>query len=307
MTAATKPTEPDNLALWNAVCKTDPAHTKRVNQRGGFTAIDAQYQFMEATRQFGPLGVGWGYVAGDPIFAQSMVVVPVTLWHGTRENSFGPIYGCAEMFGKHPDRDAPKKAETDAITKGLSQLGFNADVFLGRFDDNKYVEQVRAEFAANDANGKGEENPLREPEARAVLEGPHKSKTALRNAINGIIARVREAETTEDLDMLLRAERTTIAQATRYWPVLINGHPDIDEDVGLRGSVALKREELSDGSFKALIDSMKESTTLASFTNWVATNERFIDELSDAERRRFERERDAFEAGLMAVAKVNAG
>ena len=25
------------------------------------------------------------------------------------------------------------------LTKGLSKLGFNADVFMGRFDDNKYV------------------------------------------------------------------------------------------------------------------------------------------------------------------------
>ena len=58
-----------NLAIWNAVCRTDPKHTKRVNQRGGFTAIDAQYQIMEATRQFGPIGQGWGYIAGEPIFA----------------------------------------------------------------------------------------------------------------------------------------------------------------------------------------------------------------------------------------------
>jgi hypothetical protein len=36
---------------------------------------------------------------------------------------------------------------TDALTKGLSQLGFNADVFLGLYDDNKYVEAVRREFA----------------------------------------------------------------------------------------------------------------------------------------------------------------
>lgn len=37
------------------------------------------------------------------------------------------------------DHDAPKKALTDAITKGLSYLGFCADVFLGEFDGNKYT------------------------------------------------------------------------------------------------------------------------------------------------------------------------
>ena len=35
---------------------------------------------------------------------------------------------------------------TDAITKALSHLGFNADVFLGKFDDNAYVTAMRAEF-----------------------------------------------------------------------------------------------------------------------------------------------------------------
>jgi hypothetical protein len=45
------------------------------------------------------------------------------------------------------DSDAAKKATTDALTKLLSHLGFNADVFLKKFDDNKYVEQVAEEFS----------------------------------------------------------------------------------------------------------------------------------------------------------------
>ena len=133
------------MDIWDRVSKTDPAHTKKVNQRGGFTAIDAHYQIMEATREFGPVGVGWGYVCGSPIFNDAFVIVPVTIWHGSRDNTFGPIFGCAEMFGKRPDSDAPKKAMTDAITKGLSQIGFNADVFLGKFDDNKYIQERAAE------------------------------------------------------------------------------------------------------------------------------------------------------------------
>lgn len=135
----------DNMEIWNAVCETDPAHTKRVNQRGGFTAIDAHYQIMNATEQFGPIGTGWGYTVERMERMDQFVVVHVTLWHGDRSNVFGPVLGCSEMFGKRPDSDAPKKATTDAITKGLSQLGFNADVFLGKFDDNKYVQERAAE------------------------------------------------------------------------------------------------------------------------------------------------------------------
>ena len=107
---------------------------------------------MAATEQFGPIGIGWGYISGDPIIVDTLMVMPVTLWHGDRANTFGPMMGCEEWKDKNGrvDSDAPKKATTDAITKLLSQLGFNADVFLGKFDDNKYVQQMEREFAAKD-------------------------------------------------------------------------------------------------------------------------------------------------------------
>ena len=139
----------DNLALWNAVSKTNPAHTKHVGQRGGFTAIGANFQIMAATEQFGPMGIGWGYISDTPIVIDTLVVVPVTLWHGSRDNTFGPMMGCEEWKDKNGrvDSDAPKKATTDALTKLLSQLGFNADVFLGKFDDQKYVDKMKREFS----------------------------------------------------------------------------------------------------------------------------------------------------------------
>ncbi len=141
----------ENMRIWDAVSKTNPANTKTVNQRGGFTAINAHSQIMEATRQFGPIGIGWGYTAGDPIFQETLMFVPVTLWHGDRGNTFGPVLGCEEWKVKdRVDSDAGKKATTDAVTKLLSQLGFNADVFLGLYDDQKYVAQVKQEFAAQE-------------------------------------------------------------------------------------------------------------------------------------------------------------
>lgn len=148
-----KENENQNMKLWNTVSKTDPRHTKRINIRGGITSIDAQYQIQRATESFGPVGIGWGFISGQPIFFENdkkmpIVIIPVTLWHGDRENSFGPIYGACDLFIQNtkPDTDAIKKATTDALTKGLSLLGFSSDVFLGRFDDNKYVSQLMAEF-----------------------------------------------------------------------------------------------------------------------------------------------------------------
>ncbi|MCW1431366.1 hypothetical protein [Novosphingobium sp. JCM 18896] len=140
----------DNLRIWSKVEKTNPAHTKHVNQRGGFTAVSANYQILAATELFGPIGEGWGYTTDTPVIVDTLVMIPVTLWHGNRENSFGPMWGCEEWKDAKGriDSDAPKKATTDGLTKLLSQLGFNADVFLGKFDDQKYVEQMRREFAA---------------------------------------------------------------------------------------------------------------------------------------------------------------
>lgn len=292
----------DTMKLWNAVARTDPANTKRVNQRGGFTAINAHSQIMEATRQFGPIGVGWGYDCGEPIFRDHLVVIPVTLWHGDRMNRFGPIFGAAEFISDKGrlDSDAPKKATTDAVTKALSQLGFNADVFLGLYDDNKYVEQVAQEIQAE-----------KEPAAREKLDGPHASKTALRKAVHDLIGEVRKAQSGEAIDALLKGAKPTIAQATAQWPVLINGDPKIPEDVGLKGAVEQRRAEVPNAefspSFLELVNRMKECTTLAAVTSWSADNDLFIDELDDIERREFEAIRDQFEAGLMAQGNMVAG
>ena len=40
------------------------------------------------------------------------------------------------------DTDAYKKLETDTLTKALSRLGFNADIFEGLYDDPNYIRQI---------------------------------------------------------------------------------------------------------------------------------------------------------------------
>ena len=44
------------------------------------------------------------------------------------------------------DDEAPKKALTDAMTKAFSHLGVSADVFLGMFDNSKYVAAMKEKF-----------------------------------------------------------------------------------------------------------------------------------------------------------------
>jgi hypothetical protein len=133
----------NNMGLWNSVCETDPSHTKKVNQRGGFTAIDAMYQVQEATRLFGPAGIGWGWDFTLEYPPNDTILAIVTLWHGNRDQTIKQV-GQKGLGGQRVDEDAAKKAVTDGLTKCLSYLGFNADVFLGKFDDNKYVQALEA-------------------------------------------------------------------------------------------------------------------------------------------------------------------
>lgn len=138
------------MKLWNAVCKTDPKHTKKAAFGRDFTAIDPMYQVMCATRELGVAGDGWGWEIEDVKFLPTdQVCVLIKMWVKGHSSCFYQ-WGQTGMFNdndkKKPDNDCMKKATTDGITKCLSYLGFNADVFLGKFDDNKYVEKMKEEF-----------------------------------------------------------------------------------------------------------------------------------------------------------------
>jgi len=127
--------------IWEKVEKTDAKYTKDVSFGRKFTSICAYSQIKRATEIFGAAGEGWGWdfeiIPDDNIW-----VFKVSLWHGKKENVVNSFGCCDKIFKKKPDDDAPKKALTDGITKALSYLGFNADVFLGQWDknDNKYVQ-----------------------------------------------------------------------------------------------------------------------------------------------------------------------
>ena len=152
-----------NLELWNKVCKTDPRHTKKANVGGNkITSICPQYQRMNATEQFGSFGDGWGVI--DEMFSTKdfhdgtvLGSYNAKFWYilESDKKSF-PIYSNTKVAfntasGKYKiDEDWMKKCATDALTKGLSALGFNADIFLGKFDDNKYVQQVGQEAQEED-------------------------------------------------------------------------------------------------------------------------------------------------------------
>lgn len=130
----------DKLELWNKVCETNPADTKQVSFGRKFTAIDAYSQIRSATKQFGAYGENWGIREINHTFVPgtTMVLAVGTFFIPNGESVISSSIFYVSEKGK-PDDDFAKKLETDMITKALSRLGFNADVFLGKFDDNKYV------------------------------------------------------------------------------------------------------------------------------------------------------------------------
>jgi len=94
----------------------------------------------------------WIKLDGD-----TAVIADVTIWTGSSSNSFGPFSGCRKFFDSAKGRmaeDAPKMAITDGLTKALSHLGFNADVFLGEMDGNKYAADSKVKSIKLDGDGR---------------------------------------------------------------------------------------------------------------------------------------------------------
>jgi hypothetical protein len=145
-----------NMELWNEVEKTNPAYTKPAKIGGmQITAIAPQYQIKLATEQFGPYGKGFGFkkIELDYSLVDSLKLIVfkgVFFFPGGEFEIINSNKLFMDRAQKMVDADFAKKIETDALTKALSKLGFNADVFMGRFDDHRYVAEMTAEFALID-------------------------------------------------------------------------------------------------------------------------------------------------------------
>lgn len=176
----------DTMKLWDEVSKTNPKYTKKVKFGREFTAIDPHSQVMEATRAFGPVGKGWGWTVGDPVFLPTNeVAILITIWVSGHEGTYSQ-WGQNGLYidkaDTKKDSDCMKKATTDGLTKCLSYLGFNADIFLGKFDDNKYVHQMSEEFAASE---------LPDDDKSALDEWLFKFKSAKPEEVGDLKVRVR--------------------------------------------------------------------------------------------------------------------
>jgi len=143
--------ENKNLELWDRVQKTDPNHTKKANVKGNkIISIAPQYQILNATREFGVYGSTWGFKKieiDNSLSIKGMVLFKGTFFFPKGEFEIISSVGIYKDNAQTKiDDDFAKKVETDALTKALSKLGFNADIFMGRYDDVKYLNEVTEEF-----------------------------------------------------------------------------------------------------------------------------------------------------------------
>ena len=151
-------TESTNTAIWDKLGKTDPKQTKPFKRGGGFsgTAIKPMWSYRRMTEEFGPCGDGWG--VQKPEFqvvpgpeGEVLVFCTAGIWYGGDDTRV--VYGVGgdkavgkNKYGLNSDDEAFKKAFTDAVTNALKLIGVGADVHMGMFDDNKYVNSMRDEF-----------------------------------------------------------------------------------------------------------------------------------------------------------------
>ena len=143
----------ENLELWHKVEKTNPKYTKQANVGGNkITSIAPQYQIMNVTEQFGSYGKTWGFknIELDYTLVPEFNLIVLKAIFFYPDGEF-PTINSIKMFMDNAklkiDDNFAKKLETDTLTKAISKLGFNADIFMGKFDDTRYLAEITKEFA----------------------------------------------------------------------------------------------------------------------------------------------------------------
>ncbi len=149
----------DYLKIWDM--PTIPEQLKNVNSNGrNFSAIDSTSQFLQATKMFdGAYGITWGLKDLEYTYKSlsdtELLILKATFFFPGGEfvlhNSIKLAY-MTQGYQNKPgylkvDDEAYKKIETNTVSKALAKLGFNADVFMGKFEDNNYVQELNYAYA----------------------------------------------------------------------------------------------------------------------------------------------------------------
>jgi hypothetical protein len=199
----------NNLSLWESVSVTDPKHTREVKVGARkFTAVDAYYQLKTATEVFGSFGDGYGLenidhklekLEGTPVTL--LITKAVFYYYKETTKKTIPLTTSTPLVyvtGKGKtmtDDEAFKKNETDLITKALSRLGFNSDVFLGKYDDSRYINTLKEKFEKEEAIEKAEDQRRKQEEFKMKKEELKKIEI-IEEAIPDVVKTINEGKLT---------------------------------------------------------------------------------------------------------------
>jgi len=168
----------DNLQLWKSVEVTPSSWLKSATINGNkIKAINPQKQMKQATEAFGPYGSTWGLkdckrTILDFEETVKLLFLECTFFYPDGEFQISNMQKLCYTSSKGRyivDDEAPKKLETNTISKALSKLGFASDVFEGRFDKAGYSKIV--DYAT--------EPELSEAEVKAAFKALILSKNSL--------------------------------------------------------------------------------------------------------------------------------
>jgi hypothetical protein len=182
---------PVNLALWARYYTPPKDALKDFTRSGGFrgTAIDPMWAIRCATEEWGPMGDKWGLIVNSEEFvtfdaAHVLHISCCSVFYpaadGGDEGTVATVPCVGQTWAVSQSKSGPlfdeevvKKSRTDALSKGLSWLGFGAAVHMGAFDGCKYSdlpENAPPEASRTDARAQaqaqGSTDPAPEPEPR---------------------------------------------------------------------------------------------------------------------------------------------
>lgn len=153
----------DNLKLWDRV-KTPRGEIKsNVFNGRNVTTVSGQSTIKTATEEFGIMGVGWGvHISEDvidegaPLLVDGKVVgfekvhkLRGYVWYRldgkmcNTSHQYGHTkFVSIDSYGRFKtEEDYAKKSVTDLIGKCLASIGFNADIYMGEFDNPQYAKE----------------------------------------------------------------------------------------------------------------------------------------------------------------------
>ena len=145
----------DNMKVWNTLHQ-PPATAIKSIQAGrmkGKSDINPQWRYRAMTETFGVVGIGWKFTidklwtengANNETLAFANVSVYVKqdgAWSDAIQGNGGSTLIASEKSGMYNNDEAYKMAITDALSTALKMLGVAADIYEGKWDGSKYINQ----------------------------------------------------------------------------------------------------------------------------------------------------------------------